>query len=165
MRPLAPTAQQSGRGRGALHAMLLAGGAVLALTWAALALADPTSLGAERLRPSRAGVHLVQGEAASCEPTEQRPVCLHPRALASEEWGAAVGASSGLRLPQQGFSARGRAGFSLDSHAVHRAVRERLEALVIARARVMRAPTLPVAVGSPADRPPLVTRPPRGPPA
>jgi len=147
--------------------MFAAGGAVLALTLAALALGlvEPPSPTGTRLHPFQEGVHLVQGEARTCVPCEQRPVCLHPRALSSDEWAAPVGPSHGFVLHQQGFSPRVRVGFQADPQAVQRAVRERLDALVTARGRAMRAPTISVSAGYPSDRPPLVTRPLRGPPA
>lgn len=147
--------------------MFATGGAVLALLLTALAagVAEPSSFTAEPLRLSEAGARIVRAEATSCERSEQRPVCLQPRSFSSDEWAAAVGPSSVFQLQQQGFSPRGRAGFQPDPQAVHRAVRERQEALVTARVRVMRAPSMPVSGGYPADRPPVVTRPLRGPPA
>jgi hypothetical protein len=147
--------------------MRVTGGAVLALTLVALALsvAEPAGGDARHLRLPGMGASIARGAATSCEPSEQQPVCLRPWAQASETWAAAVGPSSPFQLHQQGFSPRGRVGFHPSPQAVQRAVRERLEALVTAREREMRAPTMPVSAGYASDRPPLVTRPLRGPPA
>jgi hypothetical protein len=147
--------------------MLVTGGAVLALTLVALAMgvAEPAGVGARHVRLQGTGASIARGAATSCAPSEQQPGCLRPWARASEAWAAAVGPSSPFQLHQQGFSPRGRAGFHPGPRAVHRAVRERLEALVTARERVMRAPTMPVSAGYASDRPTLVTRPLRGPPS
>lgn len=147
--------------------MLATGGAVLALVLATLAggVAVPSTVTVGHLAPAEAGVHLARAEATSCEGSEQRPVCVQPRSFTSDEWATAVGSPSTFQL-QQGFSPRGgRPGFQPDPQTVHRAVRERQEALVTAHTRVMRAPGMPISAGYQADRPPVVTRPLRGPPA
>ena len=147
--------------------MFAAGGAVVALTLAVLAigLAEPPAPTVRHPHGSRAGVQLVQGKANSWERSGQRSECLRLRSFTPDEWAGALGAPHGFQLYAQGFSPRARTGFQADPQAVHRAVRERLDALVTARVRVMRAPTISISAGYPSDRPPLVTRPLRGPPA
>lgn len=164
MRPLAPTSRSHRRGTGALRPALAASGALLGLVLAALALGlwAPDSL-AQQGRSHGERAHAVQAapflKAAPAKPD------VKALTAAPGEWAAIVSAPHAFQPHAPLFSARGRTGFAPHpQQAVHTAVRERQDALVSALVRVMRYSAAPVA-GFTADRPPLVTRPLRGPPS
>jgi hypothetical protein len=142
MRPLVPTSLTTGRGRTVLPPVLLAIGLCLGLALLAC-------LGGEtRPLPERA--------------EEQKPLCQKagPEGLVRL---ASLGESPNRPLFRQPQPGRGR--LPPVTQALPRAVRERQEALIATAAQVMRASQAPISGGYLADRPPLVTRPLRGPPA
>jgi hypothetical protein len=166
MRPLVPTSRQRGRGRGTPGLELAVAGAFLALVLAALVgLVDPPATGEAHARPHGGGARVVRGTASRCETSERKPVCVHPRVKGGSEWATVVRASSARASQPHLGSPRGRTGFQPDTQALHRAVRERLEALVTALAQEQRFSAMSGATGHGADRPTIVTRPLRGPPA
>ncbi len=93
---------------------------------------------------------------------EQKPLCQKAGAVDLVRL-ASLGESSPRPLLRQPHPGRGR--FQPDTQALPRAVRERQEALIATAAQVMRSSQAPISAGYLADRPPLVTRPLRGPPA
>lgn len=145
-----------------LQPVLLAIGLLLGLALTALLSGEVTLA-----RPERARVHGEQAQAPLpdglvARTAEQKPLCQKAGSAALVRL-ASLGESLPRPLLRQPHPGRGR--FQPDTQAVPRAVRERQEALIATAAQVMRCSQAPVSAGYLADRPPLVTRPPRGPPA
>jgi hypothetical protein len=153
-------------GWGALGLALVVGGAVL---WLALAMvvgpAEPvTELQA---RGHAAGDCSSAAHAASYMPgaaTRGHP-CSQCRPVVLHEHAAVVGASHSPQLHHQGMAPRGRTRFQPDVQALLRLIRERQDAIIVAVAHRLRDASQPGQASHVADRPLLVTRPLRGPPA
>lgn len=164
MRSLGPTSQAPGSGRGAAWALVPVGvGAVLAL-----ALAVCGTLGTEGPGPgaferpglgeSREAVTLARGA------SRQQPGGRF-QGVGSDTWAAVLGAPAASLPHPVLVSARGRGASQPAPLAVARWGRERQVPEDTAVARRVRYPVVPPSAMGIADRPPLVTRPLRGPPA
>lgn len=90
---------------------------------------------------------------------------MQPRSAALFEQDALVGSAPSMPLPQQVLSARGRARFQPYTQSVLRLIRERQDAILTAFSHRLRDASVPGAASHTADRPLIVTRPLRGPPA
>jgi hypothetical protein len=88
-----------------------------------------------------------------------------PRSAALLEWAAIAGAAPTVQLHQQGWAGRGRVRLQPDTQSVIRLIRERQDDIITAFTHRMRDASAPGSVSHSADRPPIVTRPLRGPPA
>jgi hypothetical protein len=90
---------------------------------------------------------------------------MQPESATLDERDAIAGVAPNHSLPQQVLAARGRAKFQSHAQSVIRLVRERQDAIITAFSHRMRDASEPGADSHPADRPRIVTRPLRGPPA
>ncbi|XXF78050.1 hypothetical protein P2318_34145 [Myxococcaceae bacterium GXIMD 01537] len=168
MRRPAPTAWKSGREGGALLYVLLAACAALALTLAPRE-ASPGAPGvpasAAHGRLTSEGPRTTQAASPARRGADPSPGVRVWKASIGE-WAALVAAAPTHQLHQSLGAARGRTGFPPpDLNVLHRAVRERQEALLLAVAHRMRFSAPPVCGSEVADRPSIVIRPLRGPPA
>jgi hypothetical protein len=146
--------------------VLAASGAVLALALASvvIGLTEPASVSATPEQGYGQCSKAVHGAAHALGSTAPRS-CMQPRSAVLFERDALVGAAPSTVLPQQVLAARGRARFQADTQAVIRLIRERQDAIITAFSHRMRDASVPGAASHTADRPLIVTRPLRGPPA
>jgi hypothetical protein len=167
MRSRALTAQQPAHGRETLWYVLVSSAAVLALGLAAVTagLAEPAAVRVARgYEPGECG-RVARGMARALGAPEQRQPCMQPRSAALFEGAAIAGAAPTGQLHQQGLAGRGRVRLQPDTQSVIRLIRERQDAIIMAFTHRMRDASVPGSVSHSADRPPIVTRPLRGPPA
>jgi hypothetical protein len=134
--------------------MLAASGLALALALAAVGAA----------RSSGQYSKVAQGAVRSVDAPAQHPD-MQPETVALHERDAIAGVAPNHSLPQQVLAARGRAKFQPHAQSVLRLVRERQDAIILAFSHRMRDASEPGAASHSADRPRIVTRPLRGPPA
>jgi hypothetical protein len=162
----ARTAQPPIHGREPLRLALLVGPALLALALATVVagLAEPAAvLAAPGLESSQCG-KVTPGAVAGTGQLAQQP-CMQPRSAAPQEWAAITGSSPLVQLHTQVAAGRGRARLLPDTQSLVRLIRERQDAIITALAHRMRDASVPGAASHTADRPLIVTRPLRGPPA
>lgn len=157
----------SGTGRGTRWVGLLALSGLLALVWmgglgglsqwltgrAQHVRADAVSLRSVQLATRRARLGGLESPLTRSQAMAQGPLV------------TGTGDVSAAQLHRSLGPARGRTGFSPDLQALQRAVRARHDAIVTAMGQQLRWSALLVAEGHCADRPTIVTRPLRGPPA
>jgi hypothetical protein len=124
------------RERGALGPVLIASGAILALTLVTV-----------------------------CAGLSEAPQAFRGGAPASQVRDVIVGSLASSPVPQQVLVARGRARLQAHAQSVLRLLRERQDAIIMAFSHRMRDASKPGATSHVADRPLIVTRPLRGPPA
>lgn len=162
----ARTARLPIQGREPLRLVLLVGPALLALVLAAggawLSEPPPTRVayGHEPARCERA----TQGTLPGTGLLAQQP-CVQPKAEAPQEWAALTSASPAVQLHAQLASSRGRTRLLPDAQSLVRLIRQRQDAIILAWTHRMRDASEPGAASHTADRPQIVTRPLRGPPA
>jgi hypothetical protein len=140
------------RERGALGPVLIASGAILALTLVTVCAGLSEAPQAFR------------GGAPASQVREQQPN-LKPQSVALQERDVIVGSLASSPVPQQVLVARGRARLQAHAQSVLRLLRERQDAIIMAFSHRMRDASKPGATSHVADRPLIVTRPLRGPPA
>jgi hypothetical protein len=170
MRCLGPTTRMACSGRGAGRWLLPAlVGAVLSVGLAVWGGGLAATEG-----PSRAGgaVPAVEAGGDASGPrfltrrATRQPACVRFHGVGFDTWAALHGARATVSPHPVWHPARGRGGFPLDTAALLRLSRTRRETLDTAIARRVRYPVGSVSArGGLADRPPIVTRPLRGPPA
>jgi hypothetical protein len=167
MRPGVLTAQPSAHGREPLRWELVASAAVLALALATAVsgVAEPASAQAVDGRGSSEWAGIAQGQLSSTGTAARQQPCMQPRRAAPHEWVAIAGASPNVQLHHPGVVGRGRTKFQPDTQTVLRLLRERQDAIITALTHRMRDASTPGAASHTADRPLIVTRPLRGPPA
>lgn len=167
MRPGVLTAQPPAHGRETLRWELVASAAVLALALvtAIAALAEPASAQATYGRGFSEWAGIAQGEPLSTRASVRQQPYMQPRGAAPHEWAAIAGASPSVQLHHPGVVGRGRTRFQPDTQTVKRLLRERQDAIITAVTHRMREASEPGAASHTADRPLIVTRPLRGPPA
>jgi hypothetical protein len=168
MRPGVFTTQPRVRGREPLRWELAASAVVLglALATAIAGLTEPASVHAAYGRGGSQRAGIAQGAPLSARTSAQQQPSMQPDGLASQEWAAIAGASPNVQLHHPGVVGRGRAKFQPDTQTVLRLLRERQDAIITALTqRMMRDASVPGAASHTADRPLIVTRPLRGPPA
>jgi hypothetical protein len=90
---------------------------------------------------------------------------MQPTSLAPQEWAAIAGGSHTAQLHTQVAAGRGRARLLPDTQSLVRLIRQRQDAIITAWTHRMRDASEPGAASHTADRPLIVTRPLRGPPA
>ncbi|HEX8704745.1 MAG TPA: hypothetical protein VF815_38285 [Myxococcaceae bacterium] len=167
MRLLGLTAFHSVPGREALRAGLLAvcGIAALVLVAVLSGAARPAegcaSGGEAGLEARRAG----QAAEARTETAGLEFPLTQPQAAEHGALPQGMGDVSALQHHRPVSPARGRVGFSPNTQAIQRAVRARHDAIVAAMGQRIRWSAVPATDGHAADRPTIVTRPLRGPPA
>lgn len=146
--------------------MLAASGAFLALALAAIfiGLAEPAAVSAAPGYGQGKCSQLIRGAASSPGAGAQHS-CMQPRSVVLSEQDAVVGTAPSAPVPHQVLAARGRARFHPYTQPVARLIRERQEAILTAFAHRLRDASVPGADSHIADRPGIVTRPLRGPPA
>lgn len=167
MRSGALTAQQPAHGRETLWYVLASSAVVLAVVLAAVTagLEEPAAVRvAQGHEPGECG-RAARGVARALGAPEQRQQCMQPRVAALLEWAAIAGTAPTGQLHQQGWAGRGRVRLQPDTQSVIRLIRERQDAIITAFTHRMRDASVPGSVSHSADRPPIVTRPLRGPPA
>ncbi|WP_224242364.1 hypothetical protein [Hyalangium gracile] len=167
MRSGALTAPLLIQGRGALWRVLAASGVLLALGVLAGAFEPeaPAGVSVTLERGSREGAQVVRGARPSLGAAAQRSGMQSRSSALQEQDAIAGGSQSSGSLPQQVQAPRGRVRFQTDTQAVLRLVRERQDAIITAFSHRLRDASTPGAASHPADRPSIVTRPLRGPPA
>ncbi|KFE65336.1 hypothetical protein [Hyalangium minutum] len=162
----ARTARLPIQGREPLRLVLLVGPALLALvltTWGA-GLSEPTPTRIAHGREPARCVKVTQGTLPGPGMLAQQP-CMQPKAEAPQEWAALTSASPAVQLHAQLASSRGRARLLPDAQSLVRLIRQRQDAIILAWTHRMRDASEPGAASHTADRPQIVTRPLRGPPA
>ncbi len=167
MFPRVLTAHWRAHGREPLRWELASSAVILALALAtAMAgLAEPASVQASHGPGFSKWGRIVKGAPLSAgTPARQQP-CMQPHGAAPHEWAAIAGASPTGQLHHQGVVGRGRTRFQPDTQTVLRMLRERQDAIITALTHRMRDASEPGAASHIADRPLIVTRPLRGPPA
>jgi hypothetical protein len=108
---------------------------------------------------------IAQGKPVSAGTSTRQQPCMQLHGTAPHEWAAIAGSSSSAQLHHQGLIGRGRSRFQPDTQAVLRLIRERQDAIIAAWTHRMRDASEPGESSHTADRPLIVTRPLRGPPA
>jgi hypothetical protein len=162
----ARTAQPPRHGREPLRLALLMGPALLSLVLAAgaVGLSEPVAARAShRSEATRCG-KLTLGAQAGPGTLAQQP-CMQPEAGAPQEWAAPSSASPTVQPHAQMAASRGRTRLLPDTQSLVRLIRQRQDAILIAWTHRMRDASEPGAASHTADRPLIVTRPLRGPPA
>lgn len=158
----------SGTGRGARWVGLLALSGLVALVWMAglgglsqwvTGRAQHVRADAVSLRSVQLATRRTRLGGLDCPLTRSQAAAAHGSLITGR------GDVSAEQLHRPLEPARGRTGFWPDLQALQRAVRARHDAIVAAMGQRMRGAALPVAEGHSADRPTIVTRPLRGPPA
>jgi hypothetical protein len=146
--------------------MLAASGLALALALAAVGIgfSEPVATSLGNAQSSGKCSQVAQGTVRSVGAPAHHP-CMQPESAALHERDAIAGATPNHSLPHQVLAARGRAKFQPHTQSVIRLIRERQDAIITAFSHRMRDASEPGAASHSADRPLIVTRPLRGPPA
>lgn len=162
----ARTAQPPIQGREPVRLALLVGPTLLALAlaMAGVELSEPAAIRTPSGGEPRQCVQVAPGVQAELGTLAQQP-CMQPEAGAPQEWAALTSASPLVQLHAQLASSRGRARLLPDTQALVRLIQQRQNAIIIAWTHRMRDASGPGAASHTADRPLIVTRPLRGPPA
>lgn len=162
----ARTARPPIQGREPLRLALLVGPALLALALAVAGagLSEPVPAWAAHGREARQCGKVTSGALPGPGTLAQQP-CMQPEAGAPQEWAALTSASPAVQLQAQLASSRGRTRLLPDTQSLVRLIRQRQDAIIIAWTHRMRDASEPGAASHTADRPLIVTRPLRGPPA
>lgn len=148
--------------------MVLLAGCGMAALVLVVVLGGLVQPGEARAPGKRAGSELLRARQASAAlPGAASLESLFPEPQAAAHGALATGAGdvSALQHHRPVSPARGRTGFSPDTQSLQRAVRARPDATVAAMGQRIRCSEVPATDGHAADRPTIVTRPLRGPPA
>jgi len=162
----ARTAQPPVHGRETLRLALLVGPALLALALAVggAGLAEPVPGRAAHGREASQCSKGTRGAVPGTGLLSQQP-CMQLRPEAPLEWAAPTGSSPSVQPHTQVAAGRGRTRLLPDTQALVRLIRQRQDAIITAWTHRMRDASVPGYASHTADRPLIVTRPLRGPPA
>jgi len=154
------------QGRETLRLALLVGPALLALALATgvAGRAEPVPMLAAHGRESSQCGKVTPEAVPGTGQLAQQP-CMQPRSATPQAWAALTGSSPSVQLHTQVAAGRGRARLLPDTQSLVRLIRQRQDAIIAAFTHRMRDASVPGASSHTADRPLIVTRPLRGPPA
>lgn len=138
---------------------------MLALATVIGGLAEPATVQAAQGHELSEWGRIAHGRPPAAVTSARQQPCMQPHGLAPYEWAAIAGASLTAQLYHSGMVGRGRTRFQPDTQTVLRLLRERQDAIITALTHRMRDASAPGAASHAADRPLIVTRPLRGPPA